>query len=226
MDAPQNRESTGRLPATSWRFCRRFRAKKSNGWPSMRRRASMRSAKRFAMRATWPTDCLSSRPGSVRIFTEEHGKEISMGVRKERRESSPTSRCCASTGTNRRCVRRAKTELLFIPRSVDRTDHCEQSGRAGVRHELCRDQFGGRFRRAALRSARQAQQGGTRRVRAQCRREAGGRGQGDPQAGRARRPAPLRRAAGRSAHRAQRRAHGYTACHAWTRARSSARRPA
>ena len=107
-----------------------------------------------------------------------------------------------------------KTELLFIPRSVIEPVISTQSGGARVRHELCRDQLGGRVRRASLRSARQAQQDGTRRVRAQCRREARRRGQGDPQAGLARRPAPLCRAAGRSAHRAQRGQRGASACDA------------
>jgi subfamily B ATP-binding cassette protein HlyB/CyaB len=57
------------------------------------------------------------RAGSVRLFTEEHGKEISLGVRKERevfaeiamlREYRHEASVRAST----------KTELLFIPRSA------------------------------------------------------------------------------------------------------------
>jgi subfamily B ATP-binding cassette protein HlyB/CyaB len=57
------------------------------------------------------------KSGSVRIFTEEHGKEISMGVRKERdvfaeiamlREHRHESSVRASV----------KTELLFIPRKI------------------------------------------------------------------------------------------------------------
>jgi ATP-binding cassette subfamily B protein len=57
------------------------------------------------------------KSGSVRIFTEEHGKEISMGVRKERevfaeiaglREFRHDSSVRASV----------KTELVFIPRAV------------------------------------------------------------------------------------------------------------
>jgi ATP-binding cassette subfamily B protein len=57
------------------------------------------------------------KSGSVRIFTEEHGKEISMGVRKARevfadiamlREYRHESSVRASV----------KTELLFIPRTA------------------------------------------------------------------------------------------------------------
>src|ERR1700737_860617 len=57
------------------------------------------------------------RAGSVRLFMEEHGKEISLGVRKERevfaeiamlREYRHEASVRAST----------KTELLFIPRSA------------------------------------------------------------------------------------------------------------
>src|SRR5438445_3483546 len=65
-----------------------------------------------------PADGLSViKSGSVRIFTEEQGKEISMGVRKVRevfadiamlREHQHESSVRAS----------AKTELLFIPRTV------------------------------------------------------------------------------------------------------------
>src|SRR5262245_59402964 len=68
--------------------------------------------------ATEPADGLFViKSGSVRVFTEEHGKEISMGVRKERdvfaeiamlRESVHESSVRASV----------KSELLFIPRKV------------------------------------------------------------------------------------------------------------
>ena len=68
--------------------------------------------------ATEPADGLFViRSGSVRIFTEEHGKEVSMGVRKERdvfaeiamlREHRHESSVRASV----------KTELLFIPRQA------------------------------------------------------------------------------------------------------------
>ena len=67
----------------------------------------------------------------------------------------------------------AKDRIAVHSARRDRTGDRRQSGRAGVRRELCRDQFGGRLRRAVVRSARQAEQGGTGRVRAQRRREAG-----------------------------------------------------
>ncbi len=55
------------------------------------------------------------RSGSVRIFTEEHGKEISMGVRKEREIFADVAMLRAYRHES--SVRSSgKTELLFIPR--------------------------------------------------------------------------------------------------------------
>ena len=75
------------------------------------------------------------KSGSIRVFTEESGKEISMGVRKVgevfaeivmlrdyRHESSARAS--------------AKTELLFIPRHVRRARRCRQSRGARVRREV------------------------------------------------------------------------------------------
>jgi ATP-binding cassette subfamily B protein len=57
------------------------------------------------------------KSGSVRIFTEEHGKEISMGVRKERDVFAEIAmlREYAHESSVRASV---KSELLFIPRKV------------------------------------------------------------------------------------------------------------
>jgi ATP-binding cassette, subfamily B, bacterial HlyB/CyaB len=57
------------------------------------------------------------KTGSVRIFTEEHGKEISMGVRKQGEIFGEIAmlRAYAHESSVRSS---AKTELLFIPRSV------------------------------------------------------------------------------------------------------------
>ncbi|HTJ92847.1 MAG TPA: peptidase domain-containing ABC transporter [Pararobbsia sp.] len=57
------------------------------------------------------------RSGSVRIFTEEHGKEISMGVRKEREIFADVAMLRAYRHES--SVRSSgKTELLFIPRTA------------------------------------------------------------------------------------------------------------
>jgi ATP-binding cassette subfamily B protein len=57
------------------------------------------------------------KSGSVRIFTEEHGKEISMGVRRERGVFAEIAmlRECRHESSVRASV---KSELLFIPRNV------------------------------------------------------------------------------------------------------------
>jgi ATP-binding cassette subfamily B protein len=57
------------------------------------------------------------KSGSVRIFTEEHGKEISMGVRRERGVFAEMAmlRECRQESSVRASV---KSELLFIPRNV------------------------------------------------------------------------------------------------------------
>jgi ATP-binding cassette subfamily B protein len=57
------------------------------------------------------------KSGSVRVFTEENGKEISMGVRKERDVFGEIAmlRECRHESSVRASV---KTELLFIPRQV------------------------------------------------------------------------------------------------------------
>ena len=57
------------------------------------------------------------KAGSVRIFTEEHGKEISMGVRKEREVFADIA--MLREYRHESSVRSSgKTELLFIPRSI------------------------------------------------------------------------------------------------------------
>ncbi|SAL31417.1 peptidase domain-containing ABC transporter [Caballeronia humi] len=57
------------------------------------------------------------KSGSVRIFTEEHGKEISMGVRKEREVFADIA--MLREYRHESSVRSSgKTELLFIPRSI------------------------------------------------------------------------------------------------------------
>lgn len=57
------------------------------------------------------------KAGSVRIFTEEHGKEISMGVRREREVFADIA--MLREYRHESSVRSSgKTELLFIPRSV------------------------------------------------------------------------------------------------------------
>ena len=57
------------------------------------------------------------KAGSVRIFTEEHGKEISMGVRKEREVFADIA--MLREYRHESSVRSSgKTELLFIPHSV------------------------------------------------------------------------------------------------------------
>lgn len=57
------------------------------------------------------------RSGSVRIFTEEHGKEISMGVRKEREIFADVAMLRAYRHES--SVRSSgKTELLFVPRAA------------------------------------------------------------------------------------------------------------
>ena len=57
------------------------------------------------------------KSGSVRIFTEEHGKEISMGVRRERAVFAEIAmlRECRHESSVRASV---KSELVFIPRDV------------------------------------------------------------------------------------------------------------
>src|SRR6478736_2928334 len=56
------------------------------------------------------------KAGSVRIFTEEHGKEISMGVRKEREVFADIA--MLREYRHESSVRSSgKTELLFIPRT-------------------------------------------------------------------------------------------------------------
>ena len=166
------------------------------------------------------------KAGSVRIFTEEHGKEISMGVRKERRSLRrhrdaariPARIVGAFFGARPNCC-------SFRAASSNRSLPTNPAALAFVTSYVAINSAGG-FVAQSLRSARQAQQDGTRRVRAQRRREARRRGQGDPQAGLARRPATLRRAAGRSAHRAQRGQRGAICLQRSAPARSSARRPA
>ncbi|HYD96176.1 MAG TPA: peptidase domain-containing ABC transporter [Noviherbaspirillum sp.] len=57
------------------------------------------------------------KSGSVRVFTEEHGKEISMGVRKEREVIAEIA--MLRDYRHESSVRASlKTELLFIPRKV------------------------------------------------------------------------------------------------------------
>ena len=58
------------------------------------------------------------KTGSVRMFTEEHGKEISMGVRKARRGLRRYRDVARPTGTKSSVRASAKTELLFIPRAA------------------------------------------------------------------------------------------------------------
>src|SRR6516225_2254700 len=57
------------------------------------------------------------KAGSVRIFTEEHGKEISMGVKKERETFADIA--MLRDYRHESSVRSSgKTELLFIPRAA------------------------------------------------------------------------------------------------------------
>ena len=57
------------------------------------------------------------KAGSVRIFTEEHGKEISMGVKKERETFADIA--MLRDYRHESSVRSSgKTELLFIPRTA------------------------------------------------------------------------------------------------------------
>ena len=57
------------------------------------------------------------KSGSVRIFTEEHGKEISMGVRKAGEVFAEIAMLRAYVHESS-ARSSAKTELLFIPRSA------------------------------------------------------------------------------------------------------------
>ena len=99
--------SPRRFSVARSRSFRRSRGTNSSGWPSTR------ESRFFAFgdtvcNAGEPADGLFViKSGSVRIFTEEHGKEISMGVRKEAR-CLPKSPCCATTGMNPRCAPRPR----------------------------------------------------------------------------------------------------------------------
>ncbi len=77
----------------------------------------MHSAKPSATRATSAEGLFVIKAGSVRIFTEENGKEISMGVRREREVFADIA--MLREYRHESSVRSSgKTELLFIPRRV------------------------------------------------------------------------------------------------------------
>ncbi len=97
------------------------------------------------------------KSGSIRVFAEEDGKEVSLGVRKAgdvlaemvmlrdyRHESSARAS--------------AKAELLFIPRSCVAPHRGGQPRGARVRREPRRDQFRRRADQPVVRPARQARQ--------------------------------------------------------------------
>ncbi len=97
------------------------------------------------------------KSGSIRVFAEEDGKEVSLGVRKA---GDVLAEMVMLRDYRHEVSARAsaKTELLFIPRSCVVAHHGGQPRGACVRHQPRRDQFRRRTDQPSVRPARQGRQ--------------------------------------------------------------------